>query len=116
MAKIKKTDLERVVLKSKEKEADKTDIPGLEISTVKLPVESEDKGNKPKEKIDDGEKGKREKARSKPKRKVKRGENKVQQDRRSEREKAAIQDPTPPGRKRRTFDEIIGRILPPWFY
>jgi len=94
-------------------------VSALEIHTVKLPPEPKNKDKKTKRRIRDGEKtaGKKQpgKTEAGEQRKPGEEENENQQTGQGNGEKTKIQRITPPGRKRFTLDEILGRILPPWF-
>ena len=105
MAKRKKTDLD--IVKKAESEANKNPVSHLQVHTVEPVTKIKDKGNKPKGETRDGKKKARQKPVGKTNgRAIKKSEKKPDTGEKS---------PIPVPRRRRTLDEILEGILPPWF-
>jgi len=106
MEKPKKTDLKKVIQKSRKKKSDKNNLSDFKEHLTKPIIEPKNKGKNPKEKIGDGKKPKGKKGREKtderePGNKTAKGKDTPGGG------KTTVQRPVKQGKK--------GSILPPWW-
>lgn len=128
MEKEKKTDLKKVVKKSRDKKADKNSVSAFEVHTVKPIVESKVERKKPKEQIENGKKSTGKKGQGKQDTgdyKTHEGGVKKETEKTKDKsnpgkepgagEKAGVSGAPAKRRERASLNEILTRILPPWF-